>query len=549
MTRLGALRAACVAGGLAATGCAHAPPVGSPDAGSRIVATASGQVRGAERNGVLRFLGLPFAKAPVGELRWQPPQAPSSWHQVREARTFGPACLQPEVPATSVYNDPPARTSEDCLNLNVWTPASARKAPVVVWLHGGSLRIGANSLGLYDGTNYAQRGAVFVSVNYRLGPLGWLAHEELSAESEDGISGNYGLLDQVAALEWVRDNIEAFGGDPANVTIMGESAGALSATYLMASPRARGLFHKAIVQSTNLRTFPFLDRAAPGMPSAHAIGAAAFAGLGVESLSEARTLDPQDLTDRVLAGGFPAQGTVDGKILPRQLIDIFDRGEQAHVALLAGFNSRETVTQRALLPTMTGDAAEYRQRIERAYGDLAGEFLRLYPFEDGDEALIAAGRDGIYGWAVERIVRNQTALGLDAYLFVFDHCYPAARTRDLCGFHAGELPFTLGNMSAEQLPLRWPVPIDPADRRLSDAMIDYWLGFISNGRPDGDGLPHWSPYGDRGNFMLFDDRPQAASDPYPGMFELNEAFNARRRADGKPWGFLAGLAAANADGR
>ena len=538
-----------MAGALAATGCAHAPPVGSPHAGSGIVGTMSGQVRGAERDGVVRFLGLPYAKAPVGELRWQPPQAPPSWQQVREARQFGAACLQPEVPAASVYNDPPAWQSEDCLNLNVWTPAGAWRAPVVVWLHGGSLRIGANSLSLYDGTNYAQRGAVFVSVNYRLGLLGWLAHEELSAESEDGISGNYGLLDQIAALGWVKDNIEAFGGDPTNVTIMGESAGALSATYLMASPRAHGLFHKAIVQSTNLRTFPFLDRAAPGMPSAHAIGAAVFAGLGVESLAEARKLDPQNLNDRALAGGFPAQGTVDGKILPRQLIDIFDRGEQARVLLLAGFNSREMVTQRGLLPAMAGDAEEYRERIERAYGDLAGQFLRLYPFDDSDEALIAAGRDGIYGWAIERMVRSQTALGLDAYLFVFDHCYSAARERDLCGFHAGELPFTFGNLSAGQLPLRWPVPADPGDRRLSDAMLDYWLGFIRNGRPDGAGLARWAPYGNEQNFMLFDARPQPGSDPYPGMFELNEAFNDRRRTSGKSWGFLAGLAAANADER
>ena len=236
-------------------GCATSADI-PQSASEPVVSTGQGDVSGVAEGRLHVFRGIPYAAAPVGELRWKPPQPAEGWNGVREVSAFGPACIQPPVPAASLYNDPPASSSEDCLNLNIWAPGDAEDAPVIVWIHGGSLRIGANSLKMYDGTHYAQRGVVFVSLNYRLGPLGWLAHEDLSEESEDGVSGNYGLLDQIAALKWVRENIAAFGGDPSNVTIMGESAGALSATYLMASPQARGLFDKAIIQSTNLRSFP-----------------------------------------------------------------------------------------------------------------------------------------------------------------------------------------------------------------------------------------------------------------------------------------------------
>ncbi|MHA6316364.1 carboxylesterase/lipase family protein [Altererythrobacter sp. CAU 1778] len=545
--RRGGATAAMLAVAMAAlAGCATSA-VQPTSRGDAIAATASGQLRGTSGEGVERYLGIPYAAPPTGEWRWRPPRNPSTWTHLRDASEFGPACIQPPVPAVSVYNDPPARMSEDCLNLNVWTPSGARAAPVVVWLHGGSLRIGANSLGLYNGANFARRGVVFVSPNYRLGPLGWLAHEELSAESANGISGNYGLLDQIAALRWVRDNIAAFGGDPDNVTVMGESAGALSVTYLMASPKARGLFDKAIVQSTNLRTFPLLDRPTHGLPSAEAIGAQTFANLGISILSDARLLDAQALTNRASAANFPAQGTIDGKVLPDQLVDIFDRGEQARVPLLAGFNSREVVTQRALLPPMAGSAEDYRAGIVSAYGDLAADFLALYPYAQGEEALIAATRDGIYGHAVERMVRDQTALGLEAYLFVFDHCYAAADARGLCGFHAGELPFVFGNFATGALPAQWPAPGSEEDRALSDAMLGYWVSFMKNGRPGSSAGPAWPAYANGENFMRFDGRARPAADPYPGMFELNEAFNRRRRASGLSWGFLAGLSAVPAN--
>ncbi|WP_374408807.1 carboxylesterase/lipase family protein [Pelagerythrobacter sp.] len=537
--------AAAAATGLAVllAGCTT---VAAPSAGAAgpIASTTSGEVGGTLDSGIAVFKGIPYAAPPVGELRWAPPAPAARWQGVKSARDFGPACVQPEVPGQSIYNDPPAEQSEDCLTLNVWSPEAARKAPVVVWIHGGSLRTGAGSAPLYDGGVYARRGVVFVSLNYRLGALGWLAHRELSAGSADEISGNYGLLDQIAALAWVRENAAAFGGDPGNVTIMGESAGALSATYLLASPRAKGLFDKAIVQSPNSRAFPELSQAANGLPSAETIGGLALRALGAENIAAARSLSAREVIDRTSAAGFPAQGTIDGKILPRQIVDTFDRGEQAQVPLIVGFNGDEVRTQRAFLPDIPEDAAEYARRIGQGYGDLAPEFLRLYPASGGEQSALDALRDGIYGWAAERLAMKQAEAGVPSYLYVFDHCYPAAEARDICGFHASEVPFTFGNFDPGDLPPRWPAPGGERDTALSNAMLDYWTSFARDGQPRSPGHAAWPAYASGQSYMLFDGTAQASRDPYPGMFELNEAFAAQRRAAGEAWGLAIGLGAA-----
>lgn len=525
---------------LALSGCLHSEAASSD---APLAAVSGGTLRGVAEDGLKIFKGIPFAAPPIGALRWKAPRPAAKWSGIRDATAFGPDCIQPPVPATSIYNDPPEKTSEDCLTLNVWAPENANDAPVIVWLHGGSLRIGGSSLRLYDGRKYSERGAVFVSVNYRLGPLGWLAHSELSDESSEGISGNYGLLDQIAALGWVRDNIEAFGGNSQNVTIMGESAGALSVTYLMASPRASNLFDKAIIQSTNLRTFPRLDEPAHGLPSMEEIGALTLGRLGVASISEARGHDAQDLTNRAIQAGFPAQGTIDGKVLPRQLVETFDRNEQAPVPVLVGFNSHEVSTQRVLLPPMAESAQAYEAAIRRAYGDLADEYLRLYPAIGGDESLVDAASHGIYGWSGERIAKSQTEMGKDAYFFVFDYCYPAAQVRGICGFHAGELPFSFGNLGAGSLPATWPVPDGLGDEALSRAILDYWVSFATTGKPAAAGHAEWYAYGIEENYLKFADSPESSNDPYQGMFELHEKFNKRQREAGQPWGIAIGLAA------
>lgn len=497
---------------------------------------AEGRVAGAREDGLRVFRGIPYAAPPVGERRWRPPVRPAKWEGVRQAGTFGPDCVQPSYPAASVYFEPPRPMSEDCLTLNVRAPERAEGAPVIVWIHGGALQYGSSASPMYHGGEYAKRGIVFVSINYRLGVFGWLAHRALSAESADGVSGNYGLLDQIAALEWVRRNIGAFGGDPANVTVMGESAGALSITYLLASPRAKGLFAKAIVQSTNMRAVPHLRDAAFGLPSAEATGSALADSAGAADLAALRRADPKALVAAGLRARFIAQPVVDGAILPGQLVDIFDRGEQAKVPVLAGFNSGEVRSQRALVPPVPADAATYEAEAARRYGDLAPAFLRLYPASDREESLLAATRDAVYGWATERLVRQQARAGQPAYLYLFDHCYAAARARDLCAFHASEMPFAFGVAGRPLGDLsNWPMPVGEEDRALARQMIGYWAAFAAHGTPAADGAPAWPAYGEAENVMRFGARPLAGRDMLPGMFEFQEEVMQRRRGAGEQW--------------
>ncbi|SKB38606.1 carboxylesterase/lipase family protein [Sphingopyxis flava] len=498
------------------------------------VRVTEGLIAGEWRGDLRVFRGIPYAAPPVGARRWRPPAPPEAWRGVRKAAAFGAACVQPAYPEDSVYFEPQMPMSEDCLTLNVWAPKVAVKAPVIVWIHGGALLRGTSASPLYDGGEYAKRGIVFVSINYRLGVLGWFAHPALSAESPEGVSGNYGLLDQIAALRWVRRNVAAFGGDPANVTVMGESAGALSVAYLLGVPRARGLFAKAIAESPNLRAVPRLREPAFGLAAAEGTGAVFAKTVGAKNLVALRAVDAERLTGAALAARFVPQPTVDGAVLPGQLVDILDRQEQARVPLLAGFNSGEVRSQRALVPKAPADAATYEAGIKRSYGDLAHAWLRLYPASDMEGSLIAATRDAVYGWASERLVRAQAAAGLPAYLYLFDHCYEAARARDLCAFHASELPFVFGRAESG-LPPNWPAPGAAADSDLAEAMIGYWASFARSGVPSAADLPVWSAYGMEEAYMHFTDRPVADRDPLPGMFELHEAVMQRRRAAGEQW--------------
>ncbi|MEO1963992.1 carboxylesterase family protein [Hyphomonas sp.] len=486
------------------------------------------------------FRGIPYAAPPVGSARWTAPGPAPAWEGVRDASSFGPACIQPPVPETSLYYDPPAETSEDCLTLNVWAGADAETAPVIVWIHGGSLRIGSSAEPMYDGSEFADRGVVFVSINYRLGVLGYLAHADLSAEAPDGVSGNYGLRDQIAALQWVRDNIHAFGGDPSNVTIVGESAGALSVSYLLTSPQAEGLFHKAIIESPNARNFPELKTAAYGLPSAEATGASVFENLGLETLDAARAMDAQDLTNRA---GFFAQGTIDGKVLPLQIVDAFDTGRFAKVPVLAGFNSGEVRSQRAFAPRPPDSAETYEAEIAARYGDTAEAFLDVYPADDLQGSILATLRDAIYGWAAERIVRKEAAAGQPAFMYVFDYCYPAAEAADLCAFHASELPFVFGNLDSEILPPNWPVPDGDQDQAISDTLLDYWTSFAATGRPESVYGPVWSSYDQDQSYLDIGQTLTSRTDPMPGMFELHEQLVAQRKAAGEPWFLNIGLGA------
>ena len=502
----------------------------------------AGVVRGVQDRDLRVFRGIPYAEPPVGERRWRAPAPLTRWEGTRDATRFGAACMQPKPQAPSIYGwDLPAM-SEDCLSLNIWAPQDARGAPVFVWIHGGALASGSGADPIYDGSALARRGIVVVSINYRLGMFGWFAHPGLSAESPDHVSGNYGLLDQIAALEWVKRNIGAFGGNAGNVTIAGESAGALSVMYLMAAPAARGLFHKAVAQSAYMVSAPGLRDRINGMVPAEVQGAELAAKLGAADIAALRALPAADIPARVAATGYFPFPNIDGKTLSRQLVDTFDRDEQAPVPILAGFNSGEIRSLRFLLPKPPADAAAYEATIRANYGELANAFLARYPAKDIGESMLAATRDAMYGWTSERLVSNQAALGQGAYFYLFDHGYPATAQWNLHAFHAAELPYVFG--TAARTPPLWPkIPDSLAERRLIAAIGDYWASFAATGRPITKGGPDWPDYADNRGFLHIADTPRAGHNLFPGTAALHEAVVCRRRAAGDvPWNWNIGVA-------
>ena len=508
-----------------------------------IVDAPAGKVMGVRDHTLNVFKGINYAVPPVGPLRWRAPLPLPRWHGVRDAAHFGPACFQPIAPA-GVYTSAPMRMSENCLSLNIWAPRHGHNMPVMVWISGGALIGGFSGDPLYNGAKLARHGIIVVTINYRLGVLGWLAHPELSAQSPRHVSGNYGLLDQILALKWVRRNIAAFGGDPHKLTIAGESAGGLSVMYLMASPAARGLFTSAIAQSAYMVSTPDLTQNRYGMMSAEAEGLLLAKKLHAPNLAALRAMKASTLTAAAVAVGFMPLGTVDGQLLPAQLTRIFGSGKSAKVPLLAGFNSGEIRSLRVLAPKPVASAALYEKIIRARYGDLAGAFLRLYPAEPMEESILRTTRDALYGWTAVKMVRDQTKQGEPAYLYFFDHGYRAEDQAHLHGFHASELPFVFGNL--ENTPPLWPrVPQTRKERTLSRQMVDYWANFVRTGTPTGgDGAPNWKAYGRRGFYLDIAATPKLKTHLLPGMYRLNAAVVCRRYVSAKQaWNWNVGLAA------
>jgi para-nitrobenzyl esterase len=531
LRRLILATAVCLAAASPSRAAATAPVIDAP----------GGSLEGFDEGGLRVFKGIPYALPPVGPARWKPPVTMSRWPGTRRAVEYGPACIQPKARLASIYTSELGPMSEDCLTLNVWTPRDARDAPVFVWIHGGALLTGSSRERLYDGAKLAARGIVVVSINYRLGVLGFLAHPELSAESPLNVSGNYGLLDQIEALRWIKRNIAAFGGDASNVTIAGESAGGLSVMYLLASPDARGLFAKAIAQSAYMVSMPDLKERRVGTPPAEESGVKLAAKLQAKDIRALRAMDAVALGDAAAAAGFVPLGTVDGHVLPRQLVDTFDRGEQAHVPLLAGFNSGEIRSLRILAPPVPASPADYEKSIRARYGDLADDFLKLYPASDMQESIWATTRDALYGWTAERLATKQAAIGEPSFLYFFDHGYPAADSAGLHAFHGSELPYVFGAI-ANTTP-NWPrIPATTEEAALSDAMIGYWTSFARTGRPQAAKEPDWPAFGSTGAYMDFTDAPHPSDHLLPGMYTLQEEVVCRRRADGNlSWNWNVGI--------
>ena len=532
-------RCLLVAGSVAAL-IALSPSYGADS--NPVVNAPAGTVEGLSQGTLHVFLGIPYAEPPVGSMRWKAPVPKAHWTGVFKATDFGPACYQPQGPITNVYSEEPMPLSEECLSLNIWAPADARGAPVLVWIHGGALLGGSSREPVYDGSKLAARGIVVVSINYRLGMFGFLALPELSKESPLGISGNYGVLDEIAALKWVQSNIAAFGGDPSEVTIDGQSAGGLSAIYLMTSPLARGLFAKAIAQSSYMVSMPALKVEQDGMPSSEDTGVKLMDKLHASNLADLRAMPAEKLALAAPMSGYIPWATIDGHVFTGQMVDIFDKGEQAHVPLMAGFTQGEIRTLRVLAPPVPASAADYEKTIRERYLDLADDFLKLYPSSNMQESIWQTTRDGLYSWTAVRLAKKQTAIGEPAYLYMFDHPYPAADKAGLHAFHASELPYLFG--AFDKTPPLWPkIEATQDELKFSAAMTDYWANFVRTGKPVAATEPDWPAYDTTEAYMHFAATPEPSTHVLPGMYKLNEEVVCRREANGHvPWGWNVGLA-------
>ena len=456
--------------------------------------TNSGAVRGTPRDaqGTLSFLGIPYAAPPVGALRWQSPQAVKAWDGERDATRVGNRCWNnvPERGLGGRVDEVPQ--NEDCLYLNVWSNAAAptEKRPVMVWIHGGGFQFGTGRNPRTDGARLASKGVVVVSLNYRLGAYGFFAHPQL--RSEGRLAGNFGLQDQIAALQWVRANIAQFGGDPHNVTIFGESAGSQAVSIFMASPLAKGLFHKAIGQSgSSLQQLPTI--AEIGMRGA------AFAGaLGARNVEELRAM-PAERINAAAAWDFGGAAPmvfapgVDGYLLPVELADNFQRGQQNDVPLLAGYNKREDFPfPNETLPHKT--CAEFRAAAQWVFGPARmPKFQSLYPCDSDAAAKVAA--ESLLGDIRQRAetwrwlsLQSQTGKSrVYGYTLSYESPYSPVAS------HGADLPFVFGNLVPQFFALRAPAA-GPEDRKLADRMMNYWVNFAAKGDPNGPGLPPWPEF-------------------------------------------------------
>jgi len=466
--------------------------------------TASGAVRGVVlATGIALFKGIPFAAPPIGDRRWKPPQAAANWQGVRDATRFGPQCMQARIYSDMVFRN--EGTSEDCLYLNVWTPkpASGERLPVLVYVYGGGFTAGDGSEPRYDGENLARRGLVVVTMSYRLGIFGFFSHPELSAESPDHASGNYGLMDQVAALRWVKSNIASFGGDPARVTIAGESAGSFSVSALMASPMAKGLFAGAIGESgalfgATLRAASLSDAEQRGVTFAKAIAA--------PSLAQLRALSAHELLAASGRTGLPRFApNIDGLFLSETPAAIYAAGKQAHVPLLAGWNSEES-SGRAVVANPTSE--NFAASLSRIFGARAAEALTVYPGSAPEEIARAAtdlASDQFIAYGTWKWLEEHARSGQAVYRYYFSRPRPplsepastaasaasAASANPWAAFplgapHSTEIEYALGNLSRNAV-FAWT----PDDQKVSAVMMDYFVNFVKTGNPNGPGLPTW----------------------------------------------------------
>jgi len=502
---------------------------------SAAVKTEGGLVEGTVADGLTIYKGIPFGAPPVGDLRWRPPQPAAKWSATLEADKFAPACMQGGGPANAKAKQGPP-TSEDCLFLNVWTPAKAAsdRLPVLVWIYGGGFTGGATSVPVNSGEQLAKKGVVFVSIAYRVGPFGFMAHPGLTAESKNHASGNYGMLDMIAGLQWVQKNIAAFGGNPGKVTIMGESAGGIAVSQLCASPLAKGLFHGAISESGG----SFGPNRPVGLPGENMVlladaeraGEAYAKTVGAASIEDLRKLP----ADKVLETARGQQGLgwpiVDGWVIPDDQYRLYEAKHYNDTPILVGYNSDEGLSF-GVPQTPEAYIAATRQR----YGPFADRLLKVYPTADNAVSKTARDltRDAAFGWQTWAWVRLQSKTGKSkAFLYYFDQHpdYSAGSPQAGRGSpHASEMSYVFQHLNAQAT---------PEDHVISDAMATYWTNFAKRGDPNGEGMPKWLAFTDANPSMMYFAKT-AHEGPVPNteaLKELDAYFAWRRTPEGVKFG-------------
>jgi len=488
-----------------------------------------GLLQGTSEDGLTVYRGIPFAAPPVGDLRWRAPRPAAKWEGVRQADRFAPGPIQSWGAASG--------KSEDCLYLNVWTPAQSAddRIPVLVWIYGGGFNGGSTSDPIYSGEKLAKKGVVLVSINYRVGHLGFLAHPELTAESPNHVSGNYGLLDMIAGLQWVKKNIAAFGGDPDKVTIFGESAGGIAVSMLCASPLAKGLFGGAVSESGGSfgppRSTTFPGENMKRLADAERDGQAYAKSAGASSVAELRKIP----ADKLPMGGFGkgmAWPVLDGWVIPDDQYKLYEAGNFNDTPILVGYNSDEGASFSP--PKTPGD---YIAGVKARYGKFADDLLKAYPVDSNTVPKTARdlARDAAFGWHTWSWARLQSKIGRSrAYVYYFDQHpdFPEGSPRAGYGSpHGQEVAYVFNHLDASK------PQTTKTDLSISEAMATYWTNFAKHGDPNGDGVPAWPPFSDANPVvMYFSQTPHTGPVPSAEALKTLDAyFKWRRTPEGEAW--------------
>lgn len=545
ISRTSSILALALAINIVSVAMARSPATGSADGGSAIVTIDSGKLAGRHDNGIISYKGVPFAAPPIGMLRWQAPQPVQPWTGIRDAKDYQSDCAT--VPDTNPIIGPRVPKSEDCLYLNIWKPESPkRKLPVLVWIYGGGFTNGGTSPIIYDGANLAKQGVIVVSINYRLGQLGFFAHPALAKEQVGQPRGNYGFLDQIAAFKWIKQNIAAFGGDPENVTAFGESAGGFSVHMLLTSPLAKGLINKAIIQSGGgRRTIMYGQRMSDdgtgkrrsaessGMKWAQSLG---IDGTGPDALAKLRSLPTAEvLKDMSFLNPLYAGPMIDGDIVPYNMMTAYQAGNFAHVPVMIGTNSGD----------MSLSRAQTKQELFAAFGADEAPAKNIYdPAGDADFKTVRAyvGADEMMHETARFTARQFSKSRIPAYIYRFDYVAAVnkqdasadaalSNVRDTSSYggvigalHTTEIPFVFNNVTA-----RYRDATSEKDREIAQLMSAYWVSFAKTGNPNAKGLPTWQRYSKSPDQLLIvnDDGAAMKPDPWKARLDIVEKLNAK----------------------